>query len=93
MKPFQIRPDMPIIEANFNYRLSRARMTIEDAFGRLKGRWRILLRKPDVHIDNMRKIILACIILHNFCEDNNEQVLEKWLSSSAREESDLLQEP
>lgn len=92
MKPFQNEIRMPIIEKNFNYRLSSARMVIENSFGRLKGRWRILLRKPDVHIDTMRKIIYTCFLLHNFCENYNEAVLNKWIKSSEDEEKLLPQE-
>lgn len=92
MKPFLIRNNMPVMEENFNYRLSSARMTIENAFGRLKARWRILLRKPDVHIETMRKLIYACLLLHNFCEFNKQNVLEEWIEKSEREESLLVQD-
>lgn len=63
---------MPILHKNFNYRLSRARMSIENSFGRLKSRWRILTSRPDITLNNMRKIIKVCIILHNFCENANK---------------------
>ena len=37
----------------FNYRLSRARMVTECAYGQLKGRWRFLLRKSESKKDNV----------------------------------------
>ena len=51
----------------FNYRLSRARMVTEGAFGQLKGRWRILLRKNESTPEEVTITTLACMILHNIC--------------------------
>ena len=49
----------------YNYRLSRARMMTEGAFGQLKGRWRILLRRCECSQENTKKAALFvsfCII-------------------------------
>ena len=43
MKPFPDNGNLPIQNSHFNYRLSRARMVVENAFGCLKGRWSCLL--------------------------------------------------
>ena len=51
----------------FNYRLSRARMVTEGAYGQLKGRWRVLLRKCESSAENVRTFALACMVLHNVC--------------------------
>lgn len=42
-------------------------MCIERAFGMLKGRWRILLKRVDVHLKNVPKLVSTCLVLHNIC--------------------------
>ncbi|KAK7912492.1 hypothetical protein WMY93_012703 [Mugilogobius chulae] len=56
----------------FNQRHSRARMTVECAFGRLKGRWSCLSKRLDVDISMVPTIISACCTLHNVCEMHGE---------------------
>ena len=41
---------------------------VGQAFGRLKHRWRCLLKRCDAGVDNAIKIIGACVTLHNICE-------------------------
>ncbi|XP_035692548.1 protein ANTAGONIST OF LIKE HETEROCHROMATIN PROTEIN 1-like [Branchiostoma floridae] len=63
----------------FNYRLSRARMTVECAFGRLKGRWRCLSKRLDVDLDHVPTVVTACCVLHNVCEVHGEHFDDQWL--------------
>ena len=62
----------------FNYRLSRAHMVVEGAFGQVKGRWRILLRKNECHMETLKLMSLACIILHNVCIDLEDKGMRAW---------------
>lgn len=58
----------------FNYRLSRARRTIENTFGILVQRWRVL-RKPFIaDINNCEAIVKATIVLHNFLQKGEEDL-------------------
>ena len=61
----------------FNYRLSRARMITEAAYGQLKGRWRVLHRKSESTPELVRTITLCCIVLHNICIDRNDILSRK----------------
>lgn len=62
----------------FNYRLSRARMVVEGAFGQLKGRWRVLMRKNECEEDTLRTMSLACVVLHNICIDMDDKINKNW---------------
>lgn len=68
MKPYLENPGTTDQEHYYNYRQSRARMTVENAFGRLKGRWRCLLKRMDADVSNVPSIVGACVVLHNICE-------------------------
>lgn len=60
----------PEHEVIFNEEQAKARVVVEQAFGRLKGRWR-MLQCLDVDMANAAMVVHACCILHNFCEGNN----------------------
>ena len=47
-------------------------MTIECAYGQLKGRWRVLLRKCESPPEKVRNVTPACIVLHNICIERED---------------------
>lgn len=66
----------------YNYRQSRARMVVENSFGRLKGRWRCLLKRLDLKLENIPHIVASCIVLHNMCELYGDNCLDEWTDPS-----------
>ena len=97
MKPYGdavLTPD----KRYFNYRSSRNRMVTEGAFGKLKGRFRILHRKYESNKEAV-KIMggLACVILHNICIGKGDLVPRKFdliydITSHKRRESNKLRD-
>jgi hypothetical protein len=65
MKPFS-RRGLSEDERIFNYRLSRCRRIVENAFGILANRWQINLNIMGHEPSNCRLLVTTCVILHNF---------------------------
>ncbi|XP_039303003.1 protein ALP1-like [Solenopsis invicta] len=81
LKPYLMRPfprkmnKMTNEERVFNYRLSRARLCIENTFGILSSRWRILHKRMCCSVENAHNICKALVCLHNFAmiHNNNQR--------------------
>lgn len=58
----------------FNYRLSRARRTIENTFGILSSRWRIYRKPITMNPKYVDSIIMATVCLHNFIKSEEDRV-------------------
>jgi hypothetical protein len=50
----------------FNYRHSKTRIIVEQAFGRLKRKWGILAKPLELEIPLANVVIHTCCALHNF---------------------------
>lgn len=62
----------------FNYRLNSTRTAVENAFGRLEGRWRCLAKRLDIATASVSDVGLACCVLHNICELQRDNFLPEW---------------
>ena len=59
----------------FNYRLCRARRIVENAFGVVANRWRVLAKRIDITPSRAELVVLACCALHNLLiSDHPDQV-------------------
>ena len=64
MKPYGTRT-LTREERIFNYRLSRARRVVENAFGILVNRFQVMRTTMEHHPDTVRLIVKTCMVLHN----------------------------
>ncbi len=55
----------------FNYRLSRARRIVENAFGILSNRFRVFMTPMRLFPEKVKSIVLACCTLHNFLRSSS----------------------
>ncbi|XP_064469560.1 uncharacterized protein LOC135384279 [Ornithodoros turicata] len=78
IKPFSHRGQLDDSQRTFNYHLSRSRRIVENAFGRLKARFRYTMKRMECDVDHARLVIRASCILHNICEHFGDAVLQQW---------------
>lgn len=78
MRPYAGR-NLEVKKQIFNYRLSCARRTIENAFGILSARWRVYRRPICLDLKAVDQIIISTICLHNFLKTQDENTPEKRL--------------
>lgn len=88
MKPFPHKGALTEGEKRFNHQLSTARVVSENAFGRLKGRWRCLMKRMDMKPEYIPIVITACCTLHNICEIHGEEFDTDWLPEAISQPSD-----
>ena len=79
MKAYPENLNTPYWQRHFNYRLSRARMTVENTFGRWKGRFFRFIKRVDMDVSTLTNVVAASCILHNICELRKDDFLEEWL--------------
>lgn len=66
LKPFEGTPERGSAERIFNYRLSRARRVVENAFGILSSVYRVLRKPLLLEPEKATKVVLATICLYNY---------------------------
>ena len=107
MKPFSFR-NLTDEERIFNYRLSRARRVVENAFGILANRFRCLLTTMFQTPENAMQIVLATVVLHNIMRtrypgvqnalldregDDHELIPGLWRTEAVMQEMDEIRAP
>lgn len=78
MKPFS-RRSMELSQRIFNYRLSRARRVVENAFGILSSKFRVSRAPISLSVASTTAVVLASVCLHNFLlklQGKSEEAIE-----------------
>ena len=65
-------------ERYYNIKMNSARVVTENCYGMLKRRWRILYKKAESTVFNLQYIIIACVMLHNFCIVKHDPCNPRW---------------
>uniref|UniRef100_A0A8C1N976 DDE Tnp4 domain-containing protein n=1 Tax=Cyprinus carpio TaxID=7962 RepID=A0A8C1N976_CYPCA len=58
LKPFIDTGHLTAEQQVYNMKICRARVVVENAFGRLKGRWRCLMKKNDCAVNLVKSMVL-----------------------------------
>nr|XP_047139119.1 protein ALP1-like [Hydra vulgaris] len=79
LKPYPENLELSEIQKNFNKILCGARRVVENAFGRVKARFRVICKRMECDINFATRIVNACVTLHNICEYYDDIIIIEWL--------------
>jgi hypothetical protein len=74
LTPYRDNGHLTRKQKTYNYKQSSTRVFIEQCFGLLKGRFRILKHVNLYDTEFIPKIILACCVLHNICMEKKDHI-------------------
>jgi hypothetical protein len=57
----------------FNFHLSQLRIKIEQSFGLMVNKWRVLKKPIELRLERVPHLVECCMRLHNFCVDERVQ--------------------
>ena len=72
MKPYSDRGHLTPEQKKFNKKFSALRCVVERAFGMLKSRWRIVMKKIEQKTTTLTKTVVASCVLHNICIERGD---------------------
>lgn len=82
--PWLLKPYTGVLDAeeeSFNCYLSSARIVVENSIGRLKARWRCILKRVDIKYTFVPHLVSACCVLHNIVETNKDIFVTQWMEA------------
>ena len=82
LEPFPEIQNTPRKHRRFNYRLSRPRMTVEDTFGRWKGRFPRFSKRIDMKVEGVIHLVAASCILHNISDLRRDPLFTEWFEQA-----------
>lgn len=83
LKPFEDTGRLTAEQQTFNRKFSEGHAVAENAFVRLKGRWRCLLKRNDCDLPLVKSMVVTCCALHNLCESRGEGYESEWDAAAA----------
>ncbi|MCO5574151.1 hypothetical protein L7F22_027931 [Adiantum nelumboides] len=60
-------------------------MLVKQAFGMFKARWRIVLKRYDMQLQNVPKMVRTCLVLHNMCIIHANAFDDIWVQEAQEE--------